>query len=438
MRSSPHARSSAVSAATGALRFAIAAAGAALLAGCPAPTQSTVGERNLTDPTNGGAGYLGSGVCITCHADVAATQAIHAHAYALQRAVRAAPRFPAEARLAGVPNPPAGVDWAAVSYVEGGFAKGALFVDQDGFLLTNASTGVDSQWRQTFPVNGVAASFGPFGSDAGVQLRYDFERFRYRTTGATPPDAENPTFQENRPGIAGGWSEPGVQCEACHGPGDAHVRTTGSNVVIDRSRVYIDTQGASTCNICHSGAFDAEPRPILAADGFIRPQQQAGELRASGGHADFTCMFCHEPHHGVAYDRAAAIRNECTACHTTENMAGHAGAVFVRGDYREPLTCESCHMPYAVRTASNADAATVGPAGRVGDTRAHIFRINTDPAGAAAMFSADGARVRTDSQGLAGVSVDFVCLRCHNGLGNVFNLTLPRAAEIAPNVHRLP
>lgn len=438
MRSSQFARFLAASAPSRGLRFVSAAAGAALLTGCPAPTQSTIGQRNDSDPTNGGAGYLGSEVCAACHADVAATHEIHAHPYALQRVVRTAPQFPAEALLAGVPNPPDGFDWAAISYVEGGFAKGALFVDQDGFLLTNATAGVDSQWRQTFPVNGVAAGFGPFEPEASVPLPYDFERFRHRTTGATPADPDNPKFQENRPGIAGGWAEPGVQCEACHGPGDAHVRTTGSSVVIDRSRVYVDTQGVNTCNVCHSGAFDTEPGPILATDGFIRPQQQAGELRASGGHADFTCMFCHEPHHGVTYNRAAAIRNECTACHTTENMAGHAGAVFVRGDYREPLTCESCHMPYAVRTASSADAATVGPSGRVGDTRTHIFRINTDPAGAAAMFSADGASVQTDTQGRAGVSVDFVCLRCHNGLGNVFNLTLPRAAEIAPNVHRLP
>ncbi len=115
-------------------------------------------------------------------------------------------------------------------------------------------------------------------------------------------------------------------------------------------------------------------------------------------------------------------------------MALHDGKVFVRGDYTETLTCESCHMPYATRTSSAASTAVVGPNGRMGDTRTHIFRISREAADFNTFFSGPGDSVLKDSDGRAAVTVDFVCLRCHNGVGT-FNLTVSRAAEIAPNLH---
>jgi hypothetical protein len=94
-------------------------------------------------------------------------------------------------------------------------------------------------------------------------------------------------------------------------------------------------------------------------------------------------------------------------------------------------------MPYAVRAETNAAPDVVGAAARVGDVRSHIFRIGDSPEGFRAFLTDDGASVRLDAQGRAALTADYVCLRCHDGNG-IFNLTLERAAEIAPNVHRLP
>ncbi|NUQ50721.1 MAG: hypothetical protein HUU27_12510, partial [Phycisphaerae bacterium] len=80
----------------------------------------------------------------------------------------------------------------------------------------------------------------------------------------------------------------------------------------------------------------------------------------------------------------------------------------------------------------------VGPAARVGDTRTHIFRIAADAGGADAFLTDNGTHVRLDAQGRASVPTDYVCLRCHNGIGNVFELTPARAAEIAARIHELP
>ena len=119
------------------------------------------------------------------------------------------------------------------------------------------------------------------------------------------------------------------------------------------------------------------------------------------------------------------IRNTCTACHTDANMASHAGAVFTRGDYREELTCLSCHMPWAGRSNSSADVSIVGTAGRMGDVRSHIFRVDTDSVTYNDMLTPDGTQVRTDSAGCAGVSIDFVCLRCHTDEDAATNSAFP-------------
>ena len=113
-------------------------------------------------------------------------------------------------------------------------------------------------------------------------------------------------------------------------------------------------------------------------------------------------------------------------------MALHAGKVFRRADgYEEVLRCESCHMPYATRAGSS----NLFGLGRVGDVRTHIFRISTAPVDYQGFISAEGSVVRDDA-GRAAVSVDFVCLRCHNdSVDGLFSLSVERAAEIGQNLH---
>ncbi|MCA9243572.1 MAG: hypothetical protein KDA32_06435 [Phycisphaerales bacterium] len=403
--------------------------------GCPQPTDP-IPANNTTDPTNGGASYIGSKTCAACHSDIAATQTLTAHANALTPVLDGAPVFPAPS--AGVPEPPAGIDWAHVSYLIGGFKQGALFLDADGHIFSTGVDGIATQWNAALPVNGTTGEFVDFDSDATTPVPYAFARFSHETTGAIAFSAAHPLTQENRPGIEGTWAEPGVQCEACHGPGSAHFFTVDGTPQIDRSRIFVDLTGVSTCKACHSEPFGGDGDEILAADGFILPRQQYAELRASGGHRDFSCTTCHDPHLSLSANRDAAIRNDCTACHVSVTKAGHVGKVFRRADgYTEVLSCESCHMPYATRAFSEASESVAGPIGRIGDTRAHVFRIDTDPTTADGQFKDAGTRLRLDAQGRAAISVDFVCLRCHNG-GELFTLTTARAAEIAPFVHDFP
>lgn len=386
---------------------------------------------NSTDFTNGNSTYIGSAACIGCHSNYGAMHSLHGHAHALNRVQGQAPAYPAVVAPVGVPDPPAGFGWNDISYVIGGYQKTALFVNLDGYVLTNGVDLTDTRWNLDHAPNGTVAGFVPYEPGLASPKPFEFSEFRHRTTGAMAQDPAFPEFQDNRPGIGGTWIENGVQCEACHGPGARHVSRTFLR------NQFVDPTGAMTCYACHSRPFGSTSAVISAQDGYLLPQTEYPSLLSSGGHKDFRCTYCHNPHASVNYDRENAIRNECTACHTDQNMALHEDNVLMRGEYTEEVTCQSCHMAYATRSGSSATAAVVGGLGRMGDSRSHIFRINTERVGFEAMFTADGSEVVKDAEGRAAVTVDFVCLRCHNGIG-AFTLSINSAADIALNIHETP
>lgn len=385
---------------------------------------------NTTDRSNKDASYLGSDACRACHPDKDAQQSVHGHAFKLNRVEGGPPEFPEEGVRAGVPNPPDGIDWSQVSYVIGGYTKKARFIDLDGFIYITGTNGLATQWNLDFPANGTQAGFVDYETDRTTPKPYDYSCFVCHTTGPMPPDEDNPSFQENRPGFAGTWQEAGIQCEACHGPGSNHVPNTAAR------DAFVDTS-ARFCGECHNRPFNSDGSVIQAAGGFIKHHEQYPELLASGAHAAFDCVTCHDPHVSVVYDRENALRQTCQDCHPSQSMAFHNGATFVRGDYTEQLSCESCHMPFVTRSASNASEDVVGELGRMGDTRTHIFRIDPSQSDFTTMFNQDMSEVAKDGNGQAAVTLDFVCLRCHNGIGNAFELTLRSASAIAADLHTL-
>jgi hypothetical protein len=408
--------------------------GLALITGCPPVTPPTDGGtasgiyNNTTDRTNGGASYIGSLACKACHPSTAAEFRLHAHASALNKIQDGAPRYPDEATRAGGFEPPEGKEWSDVAFVIGGYLRKALFVDLNGFVMSDGVEGVNTQWNLEFPDNGTVAGFAAYEPNAVTPKPYDYSCFVCHTTGPAASDPNNPTFQENRPGMAGTFVEEGIQCESCHGPGSNHVPNPPAR------NIFVDTSAAS-CKECHINTFGSDDARIHAEGGFITVGQQWLELQASGGHSTFACTFCHDPHVSVNYDEEHALINDCTDCHTDLEATFHEDAVFVRGEYVEPVDCQSCHMPYATRVATAAAEDVVGPDGRMGDTRTHIFRITIADADYTTMFSDDGTEVLTDAQGRAAVTLDFVCLRCHNGLGNVTSFPLQSAAAIAASIH---
>ena len=397
-------------------------------AGCPLPDilpEDMIQERNTTDPTNKGASFLGSAVCISCHPQQGAKHEVHGHSQKLKKLSNGGgPTYPPEGTRAGIPDPPAGSQWADITYVIGGYIRKGRFIDSQGFVMTNGVDGVDTQWNLDFPPNGVTAGFVSYQPSQVEPKPYDFDCFKCHTTG---PSRDG--HQDSLEGIVGTFAESGVQCEACHGPGSNHVDTP-----VEVENIFVNEE-SSFCGTCHSRGDDMNVIP--ASDGFIRHHEQFQELLASP-HADIRCLTCHETHTSVNYQKDTAIINDCRACHPNQDMARHQDRIFIRGDFVEPLACESCHMPYASKSAAAASEAVVGDqGGRMGDIRTHIFNINRIMVDFNAMFSDDGTSVKKDANGKAAVTLDFVCLRCHNGIGNAFPLSLRPPGDTPPTLQEL-
>jgi predicted CXXCH cytochrome family protein len=216
------------------------------------------------------------------------------------------------------------------------------------------------------------------------------------------------------------WSELAIGCEACHGPGEAHVEARGGvGNVLCPSRMTRERQ-LDVCGKCHSrgtagperGAPHGLPgrleypfnmKPGTALDEALvqvarethpkefwpddtsrnHHQQWTDYVRSPmwcrGGDRAPTCTTCHDPHRADAL--AATIEDNalCVACHEAfrakEALArhtGHGGDPLANAGAR----CVECHMP---RIAEHAGSLRL---------RSHAFRA-PDPARAEATNSPD-------------------------------------------------
>ena len=187
------------------------------------------------------------------------------------------------------------------------------------------------------------------------------------TSGMQPPvkGTENqypsPLFTQN-----------GVGCERCHGPGAAHVQwaqqktptqpQTKDAAIVNPMKLA-PARRDSICMQCHleanvaiarAGHHASDYRPGDILDDYVRHYVLTeGESSGVGANSQFealaqsackkksgdamSCMSCHDPHSSPApEDRAAYFRGKCLACH---------GAAFGVKHHRENPDCTSCHMP---------------------------------------------------------------------------------------------
>jgi hypothetical protein len=309
--------------------------------------------------------YVGAEYCAQCHpldaseADNYADWRTSGHRFILQEGEFAQHR----------PLPlPAGRHWDDISFVVGGHATKALYLDQDGKIITSATD------RDGLPVDGMNQYNLLTGEWSDYHPGEDkpYDCGRCHTTGYSERGS-----MPGLPGTVGNWVFPGVECEVCHGP--------GNTMAVDQS--------AEACGTCHK---HPNTDGIEAADGFIRSEGQYSE-HVAGAHAELACVSCHNPHK----DANVGIKNTCEDCHS-DIAASYAKTL--KGQAR--VACVECHMPFA--TLSGQQLAPFK-----GDRRTHIFNIDTNPFGN--MFSADGNFVNLDANGKAAVTLDFACQRCHGG-----------------------
>jgi hypothetical protein len=162
------------------------------------------------------------------------------------------------------------------------------------------------------------------------------------------------------------WEEAGVNCERCHGPGEAHVKRHGP--ITNPAKLDANRRD-SICAQCHLtgeerielpgmnlAAFRPGDRLSDYADFFVidgagfRATSHVERLAASRCKQRtgdrLWCGTCHDPHSmPVPLERAAYFRAKCQGCHDGQTCS--------RG-----TDCAGCHMPKAEVTDAGHSVLT--------------------------------------------------------------------------------
>jgi predicted CXXCH cytochrome family protein len=159
------------------------------------------------------------------------------------------------------------------------------------------------------------------------------------------------------------WTEMGVGCESCHGPGSEH--NAGDANAIVKLKALDKTKQAMVCGQCHSAGKDPSGKyahPIGYRPGddlakcFVdskptvpgRNQQYSEFVQSKMYAAGIGCTTCHDPHGktGLKYQLVKAENDLCLECHAAKitDMKTHAPTAAA------DATCGSCHMHGGVHT----------------------------------------------------------------------------------------
>jgi hypothetical protein len=337
------------------------------------------------------AGYLGSRVCVECHAPIASKYSRTDMGHSMSEIT--------PALLARIP--------ASASIVDDRLGRHFEVHAEDGKLFQSEyeiGEGGQEVFRETRPVDWIIGS-GANGFGALVK-RGDFLfeaplSFYSKTQGwALSPGYEFGDYGFNRPilpgciachsgrpqAVLGGngrfldppFLELAIGCENCHGPGEAHVREMREGDASEGSATHSIVNPAklkpwladNICMSCHQTGDaivlkpgrdyrDFQPGTPLddtLAIFMVPPRRDSPQTdllehyfsmtlskcyRSSGGH--LSCITCHDPHVEPAnQDAPAYYREKCLACHTEKSCALPIG---IRQRKTPPDDCAGCHMP---------------------------------------------------------------------------------------------
>jgi hypothetical protein len=306
-----------------------------------------------TPPVKAGlqSGYVGSATCARCHANTYESFMQTWHPNMLRPAD--------EAIILGdfaSQDPDLTFSRDDVSWVIGGQYKQRYLTESEGelYVLPSEWNVVTREWvayvRGEWSINSDEAQIlrmRPYGQYcAGCH-----------TTGY------DPTTQT--------WVEPGVLCEACHGPGADHVASTGDKTKITTPSKLDFQQQVEVCAQCHSRGVDSTgdfPFPVGYHPGgptqlgevFIlstnpddfwpdgtakRHHMQYHDWKQGEHQESVSCIFCHNsPSVGETDHQTRMVGNErCLVCH--EGQTDLAAHIPFMAEAVDQVDCTDCHMP---------------------------------------------------------------------------------------------
>ena len=183
--------------------------------------------------------------------------------------------------------------------------------------------------------------------------------FACHTTGATTVSG----------GFAPENATPGVTCEACHGPGGAHVvlmqqlqgeaAASSGKLQILNPRSLTPMASVDFCGACHrtwTDVYEMQSGATGPVNARFQPYRLENSKCWGEGDARLVCTACHDPHRPLQHD-VAAYDAKCLACHSAAKSASTAPVK--RPAMPAPATtsrlakpcpvaktkCVTCHMP---------------------------------------------------------------------------------------------
>ncbi|MCX6611319.1 MAG: tetratricopeptide repeat protein [Acidobacteria bacterium] len=258
------------------------------------------------EPAHNPAGYSGSKACEACHPMQAASHAQTGHARALKKAE------------AGSPG-----EWAF-----GAGKKAVTYVSRDGeqhyiehglsYYTARKAMGITPGHE-----NAKGRKYRTL-DPSGTALRC----FRCHTTGPISL-ASNGAIH---------WTEAGVQCEACHGPGSEHLKKPTA-ATIQNPRRFSPAELNDYCGDCHRTAADITDWGLSwnsRHEPAFLSQSRCFEKAA------VSCLTCHSAH-TAAETNSKHYDAKCSGCHAN---------IKHRTTLPAASSCVSCHMPSVPTNAS--------------------------------------------------------------------------------------
>lgn len=362
--------------------------------------------------------------------------------------------------------------WSAINYVMGGFGWKIRWGIRDpnnektGYIWTGSKAQYnvrDGSWSAYNSGKDKTYECATCHNTNGIVSTPGYACYDDPGTKAQPartePWAKNPALNPEHPGgYLSSWTFDGVQCEACHGPGENHVKNSAKMGILTLKG------GVEICAKCHirsTNTASSAPNDecggdsnekyltngAVASGDWISHHEQYNELvgyNGDGVHASLKCTTCHDPHKrsikvidkvaallGITdNDKSAeargAIKLSCVSvgCHPNKNAKTPA-----LQNAHQGLSCADCHMAEATKSATSKS----GTWGRKGDVKTHIFRINPDGT-SIIRTNADGKTIAQNY-----ITVKYACGKCHDSAinpGTGTPLTEAEAINYAKGYHQ--